>query len=98
MRFSGEQAIFGKVVILHHGQGLASSYNHLSRIDVKLGDRVSPGQVIGAVGSTGQSTGPHLHWGVTVGRVAVDAMPLLEDALGLPDPADWVGLADAGED
>jgi murein DD-endopeptidase MepM/ murein hydrolase activator NlpD len=67
-----EQAIFGNVVIVHHGQGVATSYNHLDAIDVKEGDQVAAGQIVGKLGSTGQSTGPHLHWGLEVDVVAVD--------------------------
>jgi murein DD-endopeptidase MepM/ murein hydrolase activator NlpD len=67
-----EMAIFGNVVIVHHGQGVCTSYNHLDSIAVKEGDRVQAGQLLGALGSTGQSTGPHLHWGMEVAGVAVD--------------------------
>jgi murein DD-endopeptidase MepM/ murein hydrolase activator NlpD len=67
-----EQAIFGNVVIVHHGDGVATSYNHLDEIDVKEGDQVEQGQVLGKLGATGQATGPHLHWGLEVGVVAVD--------------------------
>ena len=66
------QAIFGNVVILDHGHGVTTSYNHLRAIAVEVGDEVEQGQRIGSMGSTGQSTGPHLHWGLVVGRVAVD--------------------------
>ena len=54
----------GKVLILDHGMGLNSAFLHLSRHDVKLGDRVRQGQLIGAVGMTGRASGPHLHWGM----------------------------------
>lgn len=67
-----EMAIFGNVVIVHHGQGVCTSYNHLDEILVAEGATVAAGQVIGKLGSTGQSTGPHLHWGMEVGEVAVD--------------------------
>ena len=72
-----EQAIFGNVVIVHHGQGVSTSYNHLNRIDVTEGQKVEKGHQVGLLGSTGQSTGPHLHWGLVVHGVAVD-------------PAEWV--------
>ncbi len=52
----------GAMVVLDHGQGLLSKYLHLSRIDVRVGDRVRRGQRIGAVGSRGRATGPHLCW------------------------------------
>ncbi len=67
--------IHGNVVGLDHGQGVASILMHLSRIDVKEGDLVKAGQVIGALGSTGASTGPHLHWGLYVHGQSVDPVP-----------------------
>lgn len=54
----------GNLLMLDHGMGLNSAFLHLSRIDVKPGEHVRQGQVIGAVGSTGRATGPHLHWGM----------------------------------
>lgn len=67
--------IHGNVVGIDHGQGVASILMHLSRIDVKEGDFVQAGQVIGALGSTGASTGPHLHWGLYVHGQAIDPVP-----------------------
>ncbi|WP_017316276.1 M23 family metallopeptidase [Mastigocladopsis repens] len=64
--------VHGNVVGIDHGQGVASIFMHLSRINVKEGDFVKPGQLIGAVGSTGASTGPHLHWGLYVNGKSVD--------------------------
>ena len=52
----------GNLLMLDHGMGLNSAFLHLSRIDVAVGDHVRRGQPIGAVGSTGRATGPHLHW------------------------------------
>lgn len=72
VRAAGWQHLFGNAVILHHGQGLTTSYNHLSEINVSMGDVIDQGTVVGALGSTGQSTGPHLHWGMQVGEVEVD--------------------------
>jgi len=54
----------GGLVFLDHGQGVTSLMMHMSRIDVKAGDRAEQGDVLGAVGATGRSTGPHLHWGL----------------------------------
>ncbi|KOP27636.1 peptidase [Hapalosiphon sp. MRB220] len=67
--------VHGNVVGIDHGQGVTSIFMHLSRINVKEGDVVKPGQVIGAVGSTGASTGPHLHWGLYVNGQSVDPTP-----------------------
>lgn len=67
--------INGNIIGLDHGQGVTSAYLHLSRILVKEGDFVKPGQVIGAVGATGASTGPHLHWGLYVHGQSVDPVP-----------------------
>lgn len=53
----------GGTVLLDHGFGLSSNFLHLSRIDVKVGQHVRQGQVIGAAGKTGRATGPHVHWG-----------------------------------
>lgn len=54
----------GNILIVDHGMGLNSAFLHLSRIDVASGQRVRQGQVVGSVGSTGRSSGPHLHWGM----------------------------------
>ena len=54
----------GNLLMIDHGMGLNSAFLHLSRIDVKLGDRVRQGQPLGAIGMTGRATGPHLHWGM----------------------------------
>jgi murein DD-endopeptidase MepM/ murein hydrolase activator NlpD len=67
--------LHGNAVGIDHGQGVASIFLHLSRINVKEGDFVKPGQLIGAVGSTGASTGPHLHWGLYVNGQSIDPVP-----------------------
>lgn len=67
--------IHGNIVGIDHGQGVTSTYLHLSRIDVQEGDLVKPGQVIGAVGATGAVTGPHLHWGLYVHGESIDPAP-----------------------
>jgi murein DD-endopeptidase MepM/ murein hydrolase activator NlpD len=68
----------GKSVILDHGWGLYSMYFHLSEEQVKEGDRVGRGDVLGRVGSTGRSTGPHLHWAIRMNQVRVDPLSLLK--------------------
>jgi murein DD-endopeptidase MepM/ murein hydrolase activator NlpD len=67
----------GQAIYLDHGAGLVTGYFHLSRIDVKRGDTVAAGQVIGAVGRTGRVTGPHLHWIARYGGISVDPTTLL---------------------
>jgi murein DD-endopeptidase MepM/ murein hydrolase activator NlpD len=64
VQFAGRNGGYGNYVKLAHGQGLSSAYGHLSRIAVGPGERVRRGEVIGHVGSTGMSSGPHLHWEV----------------------------------
>ncbi|TWT23340.1 M23 family metallopeptidase [Luteimonas marina] len=68
----------GGTVLVDHGHGISSNFLHLSRIDVKVGDRVEQGQVVAAVGSTGRSTGPHLHWGMSWFDVRIDPQLVLE--------------------
>ncbi|WP_425491510.1 M23 family metallopeptidase [Cognatiluteimonas sedimenti] len=68
----------GGTVLLDHGHGVSSNFLHLSRIDVKVGERVEQGQVIGAVGATGRATGPHLHWGMNWFDTRVDPLLVLE--------------------
>lgn len=68
----------GGTLVLDHGHAVSSNFLHLSRIDVRLGDAVSQGQVIGAVGATGRATGPHLHWGMNWFDVRVDPLLVLE--------------------
>ncbi|WP_241462074.1 M23 family metallopeptidase [Aurantiacibacter marinus] len=57
-------SIEGYLLIIDHGQGLNSAFLHLSRIDVREGDRVVQGQTLGAIGSSGRATGAHLHWSI----------------------------------
>ncbi len=70
----------GGVVVIDHGWGVYTAYDHLSEFRVQAGEVVQPGQVIGLGGSTGRSTGPHLHWEVWVGGVQVN-------------PVDWLARA-----
>jgi murein DD-endopeptidase MepM/ murein hydrolase activator NlpD len=78
-----EELFFGgKTIVLDHGQGIFTIYMHLSKIDVSAGSVVLKGDVVGLVGSTGRSTGPHLHYGVKVN--AVNANPRSLAALPLP--------------
>jgi murein DD-endopeptidase MepM/ murein hydrolase activator NlpD len=68
----------GGTLLLDHGQGVSSNFLHLSRLDVKVGDRVEQGQAIGAVGATGRATGPHLHWGMSWFDVRIDPLLVIE--------------------
>ena len=70
----------GNLLMLDHGMGLNSAFLHLSRIDVKVGDHVTQGQPIGAVGMTGRATGPHLHWSLRWNDAKLDPM-LVADAM-----------------
>lgn len=67
--------LHGNTIGLDHGQGVVSIFLHLNRIDVQQGQMIQAGQQIGTVGSTGGSTGPHLHWGLYVHGIAVDPVP-----------------------
>lgn len=68
----------GGTLVLDHGFGISSNFLHLSRIDVKVGDRIEQGQTIAAVGATGRATGPHLHWGMNWFDVRIDPLLVLE--------------------
>ncbi len=70
---------FGKHVVLDHGYGVRSRYAHLRKLEVKRGDQVETGQIIGLVGSTGRSTGPHLHYEVLVQGKPVNPRDFLGD-------------------
>ena len=69
---TGDYFFNGKTVWLDHGAGLLTMYCHLNDIHVKVDDRLSGGDTLGAVGATGRVTGPHLHWSVSLNRVMVD--------------------------
>lgn len=69
---AGVQGGYGNLVEIDHGNGLSTRYGHLSAITVSEGDRVAPGAMVGRLGSTGRSTGPHLHYEVRIDGEAVD--------------------------
>jgi murein DD-endopeptidase MepM/ murein hydrolase activator NlpD len=72
VRLVREFNIHGNTVGIDHGQGLSSIYLHLSKFAVAEGDAVTKGEVIGYIGSTGRSTGPHLHWSLYANGVPVN--------------------------
>jgi murein DD-endopeptidase MepM/ murein hydrolase activator NlpD len=69
---------YGQMVEIDHGNGLATRYGHLSEIDVRVGQSIRIGQVVGRIGSTGRSTGPHLHYETRVDGEAVDPQRFLK--------------------
>jgi murein DD-endopeptidase MepM/ murein hydrolase activator NlpD len=73
-----DQFFSGNSVILDHGQGIYTMFFHLSKVEVKYGQAVMKGDVIARVGSTGRSTGPHLHWGVRMQGAKVDPLQLIK--------------------
>jgi murein DD-endopeptidase MepM/ murein hydrolase activator NlpD len=74
---------YGRMVEIDHGNGISTRYGHLSEIDVKVGQSVRIGQTIGRVGSTGRSTGPHLHYETRIDGDAVDPQKFLRAGLRL---------------
>ena len=75
--FVGWQNGYGQLVVVDHGGGLTTRYAHLSNIDVELDQVVARGQLLGKVGSTGRSTGPHLHYEVRINDQPVNPLPYL---------------------
>lgn len=74
---TGDYFFNGNTVFLDHGQGLVTMYCHLDSITAQLGQRVTRGTVIGTVGMTGRSTGPHLHWSVSLNNARINPALLL---------------------
>ena len=75
--FADYLGLTGNTIIINHGMGVMSWHYHLSKLDVETGDRVEKGDLIGRVGTTGLSTGNHLHFGITVGGIFVDPMAMV---------------------
>jgi murein DD-endopeptidase MepM/ murein hydrolase activator NlpD len=74
---------YGKMVEIDHGNGFSTRYGHMSEIEVKIGQQIKIGQIIGRVGSTGRSTGPHLHYETRIDGDAVDPQKFLRAGLRL---------------
>jgi murein DD-endopeptidase MepM/ murein hydrolase activator NlpD len=79
VEFVGAKGPLGNLVVLDHGYGIRTQYGHNSRVLVKHGEVVERGQVIAAVGNTGRSTGPHLHFVVEVDGKAVNPLDYIFD-------------------
>jgi murein DD-endopeptidase MepM/ murein hydrolase activator NlpD len=80
---AGREGGYGNMIEINHGNGLATRYGHLSEIDVKVGQTVRIGDIIGRIGSTGRSTGPHLHYETRVNGEAVDPQKFLRAGVRL---------------
>ncbi len=76
--YTGLLTVRGNVVVIDHGWGVYTAYDHLSEVLVQVNDMVQPGQLIGLGGATGRTTGPHLHWEVWAGGVQVNPAEWLE--------------------
>ncbi len=94
--FAGRKHGYGNVVMIDHGFGYQTLYAHASELLVAVGDTVEQGQPVALVGTTGRSTGPHVHFEVIVDNVKVDPLPFLEwTTPWTPEagPADGAGMA-----
>jgi len=80
---AGRDGGYGNMVEINHGNGLATRYGHLSEIDVKVGEKVRIGEVLGKIGSTGRSTGPHLHYETRINGEPVNPQKFLRAGLRL---------------
>lgn len=83
----GDLYFSGKTVIIDHGLGVSTLYIHMQELRVATGDRVAQGQIIGTIGTTGRSTGPHLHWGLNLGQEYLDPATIVGPMPGTPPKA-----------
>lgn len=88
------QEVHGNAVLIDHGHGVVTLYSHLQAFDVEEGRQVEQGELLGWMGSTGRTTGPHLHWGVVADRVAVDPMQWVEESFEPESFGAFAELAD----
>jgi len=76
--YSGWMGGYGKVVVINHGDGNSTLYAHCSTLSVSKGQRISQGQVVAKVGTTGRATGPHLHFEIRKGNNPVNPLGYLK--------------------
>jgi len=96
VKIENRKSGYGKSIIIDHGYGYKTRYAHLSAIDVKRGQRVTRGQIIGKVGSTGTSTAPHLHYEVIQNDRKVDPIHYCMDGLSPKEYQELVNMAAVG--
>ena len=80
--YVGSGPTYGNSVLIDHGDGVFSGYNHLSAFNVQVGQMVNKGDIVGSVGSSGMATGPHVHWEIIVCGVPVDPAPWTLQTVG----------------
>lgn len=91
--YAGWKGGYGRVVEVSHGNGLLTRYAHMSRVDVSVGQSVDAGERLGGLGSSGRSTGPHLHFEVRINGRAINPRPILETAPDVLKEARGTGSA-----
>ncbi len=79
--FAGNLKVFGGTIVIDHGQGIQTLYFHLSKLLTKTGDQVAKGEPIALSGDTGSSSGPHLHWGMSVHNLRVDPLQWVKNEI-----------------
>ena len=94
--FVGQRSGYGNCVEIDHGNGLVTRYAHMSAFRTQLGKQVVPGEQIGQIGSTGRSTGPHLHFEVRINDRPVNPRPFLEAATNVLQKSGAISAAHAG--
>ena len=96
---AGPMGGYGDMVEIDHGDGLATRYGHMAEVDVREGDEVAAGAPLGRLGSTGRSTGPHLHYEVRIDGEPVDPERFLragEGSARRSEPGSWLRLCHSG--
>jgi len=83
VEYAGLLQLSGNTVVIEHGGGLKSYFYHMDSLSVQTGQQVTRGQQIGTVGTTGYSTGPHLHYEVKIGRESISPWPLFDGTSGI---------------